>query len=282
MSLRDAVGVQLPFSLIEVGGTRLAVKRDGVGLPVICLHATGHGGRDFEGFATTMALRGFEVITMDWPGQGASPSDATGAPASARRYAELLGGLIAKLELQVPPILVGNSIGGAAALSFATGAPGMTKALVLCNPGGLAPLNAVAQIAIAAMIRFFAAGERGASWFHTAFALYYQLVLPGPAARNQRARIVAASLETAPVMRQAWESFRSDAADLRTAAQGLHLPCLFAWAKADRIVALKASLPAISAIPNAQLRQFEGGHSAFAEDPDAFNQAFLDFASALS
>ncbi len=281
MSSLAAIGVQAPFSFIESGGTTLAIKRRGGGHPIICLHATGHGGRDFEGFAEAMSGKGFEVIMLDWPGQGASPPDAGNVPASAARYAQLLSALIPALGLSQRPILLGNSIGGAAALSVAIKQPEVVRGLVLCNPGGLAPLNFVVRRAIAAMIWFFNRGARGAGWFEGAFARYYRVVLPTAAAAEQRARIVAAGRETATVMRDAWKSFRTPGADLRIGAQKLQVPCLFAWAKRDRIVAWKASKPAIDAIPNAQVQMFEGGHAAFLEDPDAFNRAFLDFAARL-
>ena len=118
MSLRAAVGVQAQFLFIEAGGTVVAVKRQGQGQPVICLHATGHGGRDFEGFAAAMTGKGFETIMVDWPGQGASPPDEGKVPASAARYAQILRALILQLGLSQRPILLGNSIGGAAALSL--------------------------------------------------------------------------------------------------------------------------------------------------------------------
>lgn len=282
MSLRAAVGVQAPFLIVEAGGTSLAVKRQGQGQPVICLHATGHGGRDFEGFAAAMTGKGFETIMVDWPGQGASPPDQRQVPASAARYAQILRALIPQLGLSPRPILLGNSIGGAAALSLAIEQPQIAKGLVLCNPGGLAPRTFVVRRAIGAMVWFFGQGARGAGWFERAFALYYdKLVLPSAAAAEQRARIVAACCENAAVMRDAWQSFRTPEADLRTAAQTLKVPCLFAWAKRDRIVAWKACKPAIDAIPGAQVQMFEAGHAAFLEDADAFNRAFMDFAGRL-
>lgn len=281
MTLRGAVGVQAPFSYVEAAGTSLAVKRQGQGQPVICLHATGHGGRDFEGFAAAMAGKEFETILVDWPGQGASPPDQAKVAASAARYAQILRALISQLALAQPPILLGNSIGGAAALSVAIDHPRIVKGLVLCNPGGLVPLTFAVRRGIGATIWFFDQGARGAAWFERAFALYYRLVLSGAAAAEQRARIVAACRENAAVMRDAWESFRSPEADLRTAARGLRVPCLFAWAKGDRIVAWKACKPAIEAIPGAQVQMLDGGHAAFLEDADAFNRAFETFAGRL-
>jgi pimeloyl-ACP methyl ester carboxylesterase len=276
-SLRSNVGVQQPLTLLAANGTEVAVNRQGRGVPVICLHATGHGGRDYAAFENAMVRKGFEVFVVDWPGHGASPLDETGRSASAERYADLLADLIPSLCLETRPILLGNSIGGAAALSYALRYPDKIRALVLCNPGGLAPLNALSKAVIAGMVRFFGAGERGASWFARTFAAYYTLVLPAKSAAEQRARIVAAGPEMAPVLKQAWDSFRQPEADLRARAVKLAVPTLFAWAKQDRIVAWSRSKAAVGLIPMREVRMFRGGHSAFLEDPAAFNAAFLSF-----
>ena len=276
-TLRSAVGVQPPFALVFAHGTALAVRRIGQGVPVICLHATGHGGRDYEAFSEAIAGRGFEVITVDWPGHGASPSEATDRTASAARYTDLLVDLVPLLCGNARPILIGNSIGGAAALSYGLRDPDKISALILCNPGGLAPLNGLARAVIGAMVRFFTAGEHRARWFRLVFAAYYCLVLPGKNARAQRARIVAAGPEMAPLLKQAWDSFRQPDADLSEKASALKVPVLFAWAKQDQIVAWSRSRPAVLAIPGAQVQMFHGGHAAFLEDPEAFSRAFLEF-----
>jgi pimeloyl-ACP methyl ester carboxylesterase len=280
-SRRDA-GVQKPLTLLAANGTEVAVSRRGTGMPVICLHATGHGGRDYASFENVMARNGFEVFAVDWPGHGSSPTEATGRSASAERYSDLLAELIPSLCLDTLPILLGNSIGGAAALSFALRNPDKVRALVLCNPGGLAPLNALAKGVIAGMVKFFGAGERGAGWFAWAFAAYYRLVLPAKPAAEQRARIVAAGPEMSPLLKQAWNSFRQPEADLRERAMKLAVPTLFAWARQDQIVAWSRSKRAVKALPCAEVKMFLGGHSAFLEDPDAFNLAFLSFVKELS
>lgn len=282
-ALRSAIGVQAPYELLDADGTTIAVKRQGLGVPVICLHATGHGGRDFESFAKVMATKGFEIFSLDWPGQGASPEDASGQGASARRYADLLEDVLPQVCAPgQQPILLGNSIGGAAALEFACRHPDRVRALVLCNPGGLAPLDALARGVIGLMVKFFAAGARGANWFPRAFGLYYRLVLPAAPASDHRARIVAAGAELAPILRQAWDSFRGPGSDLRAAASGLKIPVLFAWAKQDQIVAWSRSRRAVLAMPNAEVKLFRGGHAAFLEDPDAFNAAFEAFTGHLA
>lgn len=276
--IRLEVGVQPPFEFHKADGTSIGIKRMGRGVPVVCLHATGHGGRDYEAFAQTIASRGFEAITLDWPGQGGSPFEETHRTASAERYADILEALMPQLVLAELPIIVGNSIGGASALIFALRHPEQVRALVLCDPGGLAPVNRLAKIVIGMMVGFFSAGARGARWFPPAFAAYYRRVLPEKPAADQRRRIVRAGFEVAPVLRQTWDSFRAPEADLREFATQLRVPVLFAWAKKDQIVAWSRSKQAVKNIPGAEVQLFNAGHAAFLEDPAAFNQAFFSFA----
>lgn len=275
---RDALGAGRTAHRLMAGGVPLAVKRTGTGPPVICLHATCHGARDFERFGE-LVKDGFEVIAVDWPGQGSSADDVE--PASATRYASMIGEVMDALDVQ-EGILLGNSIGGAAAIMFAHAHPDRVRGLVLCNPGGLIALDAGTRRAINMMVRFFAAGERGARWFGSAFAAYYRLlVLPSRAARAQRRRIVAAGYETAPVLRQAWESFAAPEADIRHLARDLDVPVWFAWARGDRILPLARCRETIEQMPTATLTTFRGGHAPFLERPRQFARAFRKFASGL-
>lgn len=217
------------------------------------------------------------MVRLDWPGQGRSGPDSK--PPSAARYAELLAGVVARLKLE-RPIILGNSIGGAAAMIYAASHP--VTALVLCDTGGLVEVTPAIARACNAFSRFFAAGARKAWWFKPAFWAYYRfLVLPSAAAREQRKRIIAAGYEIAPVLRDAWTSFGRKDADIRELAKGLDVPVWFAWATGDRIIQLKACLPAINAMKNARLTRFGGGHSAFLERLKPFAKEFKRFAKSM-
>lgn len=263
-------------TLVDAGGVRLSVSRVGQGVPVVCLTAIGHGSRDFDAFVERLPP-GFEAILVDWPGQGRSEGDTQ--PASAVRYEGLLARLLQRLDVS-RPILIGNSIGGAAAIRYAAAHP--VRGLVLCDPGGLAAVNGVVRRFCGLFARFFAAGERGAAWFPAAFALYYRMVLPSPAAAAQRRRIVAAARETAVVCRQAWESFGRPEADIRAMARDLDARVWFAWAGQDRVIPLRFCRPAVDAMRAADLTLFRAGHSAFLEQPDAFADGFRAFAASLA
>jgi 4,5:9,10-diseco-3-hydroxy-5,9,17-trioxoandrosta-1(10),2-diene-4-oate hydrolase len=264
--LRAELGARRPFGERGVDGVRIAFDDEGSGPPLLCLHAVGHGARDFE--ALRERLRGrARVLALDWPGHGSSGDDRE-AP-SAGRYATLLGGFVDALGLR-ELVLLGNSIGGAAALRFAADQPERVRGLVLVDSGGLDRVDLAARAATGAMALFFGAGARGARWFPWAFERYYRVVLPGAPARPQRERIVASGREVAPLLAAAWRSFGRGEADLRGLAAGIRCPVLVAWAERDRVLQLRRSLPAIRRIPNARLECFPGGHAPFLECPERF------------
>ncbi|HWD29478.1 MAG TPA: alpha/beta hydrolase [Rhizomicrobium sp.] len=277
MNLRAAVGAQEPITWIDAGGTRLAAMRRGTGTPVLCLHAIGHGARDFEALAARIG-DGFEIVALDWPAQGASPDD--GIAAAPDHYADLAVKAMDALGI-ARAILLGNSVGGAAALRIAARHPQRVQALVLCNSGGLAGVTATGRFVIRRLAAFFGAGERRRGWYRWAFGVYYRQVLVRPPSFAQRARIVASAYEIAKPLRQAWESFARPGVDVRALVPRVTCPVWLAWAKDDKIIPWKDSKRAARDFPHARVQLFEGSHAAFLEDPDRFAEAFRLFASSI-
>lgn len=275
---RHALGVATPARYTKLCGVELAYSdSEGSGLPIVCLHAIGHGARDFVPLRDRLDP-GYRFITLDWPGQGRSGDDAL--PASADRYTDILSEFLDDLEIE-RPVLLGNSIGAAAAIQYAARDSERVLALVLANPGGLAPVDLMTRVFARRFASFFRAGSRDARWFRPAFRAYYRRVLQGEPAGQQRQRIEAACYEIAPVLAQAWTSFTRADADLRARARQITCPILFTWAKNDQIVSYARSRAAIESLPTARVEFFEAGHSAFLEDPDAFASAFGRFLASL-
>ncbi|HEV2651487.1 MAG TPA: alpha/beta hydrolase [Rhizomicrobium sp.] len=272
-SLRAAVGAQEPITWIG----QLAATRRGKGPAVLCLHAIGHGARDFELLAERIGAR-FEVIALDWPGQGRSASD--GVPASAVHYETLVAQAMDALGLD-SAILIGNSIGGATALRFAAHNPARVRRLVLCDSGGLFAVPKIGAAVIRRFAAFFGAGERGRRWFGPVFRFYYKRVLTAPPSYPQRDRIIASGYEIAAPLRQAWESFARPEADIRALAEQIACPVWFAWAKKDSIIRWKAVAPMVPRFRNARVTHFEGAHAPFLEDPEHFARSFEEFAASL-
>ncbi len=250
---------------VVLDGVRLAYDDEGAGPLLVCLHSIAHGARDFE--TLRQRLRGaYRVVALDWPGHGRSAPDRF--PADAGRYAELLERFLDALG--EPAVLLGNSIGGAAAIRVAARRPDRVRALVLVDTGGLSPRNVVTRSFTAVMAAFFRAGARGARWFPRAYAFYYARVLQEPAAAEQRRRVVAAGREMAPRLAEAWSSFGRASADVRKEAWALACPVLVAWAERDVVIPLRLHRAAIARIPDATLEVFPGGHAPFLESPDRF------------
>jgi 4,5:9,10-diseco-3-hydroxy-5,9,17-trioxoandrosta-1(10),2-diene-4-oate hydrolase len=273
LSLRAQVGAPEPFVWIDAQGTRLAAMRRGRGTPVICLHAIAHGARDFEAFAERVG-DSFEVIAIDWPGQGRSPSD--GEKPSAAHYETVLAAAVAALGLD-RAILIGNSIGGAAALRFAAAHPESVRALVLCDAGGLLAVTPFLRFLIRRFVAFFRAGEKGRRWFRPAFRFYYHRVLREPAAAAQRDRIIASGYEIAPLLRQAWQGFADKSTDIRHLAPRVACPVWFAWARSDSTIPWSSAKDTAKRFRDWRVTFFRGGHAVFLEDPDRFASEFRAF-----
>jgi pimeloyl-ACP methyl ester carboxylesterase len=257
------------------GAAPLAVRRIGRGAPVVCLHAIGHDADDFMPLASRLGDR-FEFILVDWPGHGSSEPDL-GAVTSAR-YAELLEQTLAAQRID-NPVIIGNSVGGGAAILYASRNP--VRALVLCNSAGLVEVTPVVSRICRLFEKFFAAGERRAFWFNWLYARYYGLVLPMPAAADRRRAIVARGEMLAPLLRQAWAGFGRPGADLRAAAAALDLPIWVAWAARDKVIPLRLCLPAIERLKNHKLSRYDAGHAAFLEQPDKFAGDFRQWMAEL-
>src|SRR5262249_975095 len=183
--------------------------------------------------------------------------------------AVLLGGVLGACSIR-RAVLLGNSIGGAAAIRYAAAHPERVTALVLENPGGLDGADdRLARSVIGGMVGFFAAGARGAPWFPAAFAAYYRVVLQRGPAAPQRRRIVASAREIAPLLRDAWIGFGSPDADLRGLLPAIRCPVLVAWAARDQVIQLRRCRPALARFPAARLETFAAGHAPHLETPDA-------------
>jgi len=254
--------------MIRVDGIDLAYSDEGSGPPLVCLHAIGHDGSDYDSFHLS------RKIALDWPGQGASGPDRV--PPTSRRYAELLEKFLDALGLD-QVVLVGNSIGGAAAIRYAAAHPQRVRALVIMNPGGLDRGGRLARFAVRLMAAFFAAGARGRRWFARAFAVYYRMVLRKPRAAATRDRIIADGYRIAPLLHQAWLGFADADADLRPLAPRVTAPTLFAWARHDRFIPYGRSRAAVGRFPRAKVQLFDAGHAPQLETPDELTAAVREF-----
>lgn len=241
---------------------------------LLCLHAIGHGGGDFAAVVDAFSTD-HRIITLDWPGHGASGDDPQ--PASAVRYTILLEGIVQQLGVKTVTLL-GNSIGGAVAIEYASRHPAQVERLILANPGGLDPGGFIARLFIGNLEAHFHDGAQGVASFKPWFERYYDGILVTEAAKVRKALIVEAGWESAPILEQAWHSFGQPEADLRAKAKGLSMPVLVTWAAKDELIQWSRNREAVESIPKVRVVQLEAGHAPFLETPAAFiaeTRAFL-------
>ncbi|WP_293678214.1 alpha/beta hydrolase [uncultured Phenylobacterium sp.] len=264
------------LSHVEADDVTIAVHRRGCGPAIVCLSALGHDVHDFDALAERVDDR-FSLVCLEWPDHGESGSDTV--PVSARRYADLVTAVLDRLGIE-PPLVIGNSIGGAAAILHAARRP--VRGLVLCDSGGLVEVTPLIQRICRAYEGLYAAGERGAWWFGAASALTYRFILPSPAAAAQRRRIVANLRGLAGRLREGWASFgRADANIIETAA-ALDVSVWVAWAKGDIVLPYAACRPALGRLRQATTTLFPGGHAPFLEQPESFARGLVAFADSLA
>jgi len=263
------------LSHVTADGVAMAVHRRGRGPALVCLSAIGHDVHDFDALAERVGDR-FSLVCIEWPSHGQSGDDAT--PVSAQRFADLTTAVLDRLGLE-PPMILGNSIGGAAAILHAARRP--VRGLVLCDSGGLVAVTPLIRRVCGVYEGLYAGGERGAWWFGAASALTYRFILPSPAAAAQRRRIVASLPRLAGKLREGWASFGRAGADIRHVAAALDVPIWVAWAKRDPVIPYGACRPALDRLRRATTTLFPGGHSPFLEQPDAFADGLLAFADGL-
>lgn len=115
-------------------------------VPLVVLPAAAHSWADYRGILARFAPER-RVFALDWPGFGNS---AKPAPAdfryTAEGYAELLAGWLDGLGI-ARAVLLGNSVGGAAAVRYAAAHPKRVLGLALVSPGGFTPPGLVRSLA---------------------------------------------------------------------------------------------------------------------------------------
>ncbi|MBB5746077.1 alpha/beta fold hydrolase [Brevundimonas variabilis] len=133
----EAKYLRSPDDMVNVEGTLIHVRDTGPrdAPTVILLHGFGASLHTWEPWAEGLQDR-FRVIRFDLPGSGLSPPDSTGDYTDARAMA-LIQGLMSRGGIDKAS-LVGNSVGGRIAWSFAASHPGRVEGLVLISPDGFA------------------------------------------------------------------------------------------------------------------------------------------------
>lgn len=123
--------------LVSLGSRQIWLSELGSGPALLLLHGGGPGASGMSNYARNVQAlaRHFRVLVPDMPGYGRSSKDI--APTDP--FGDLAGAMAALLDaLDIPSAhVVGNSLGGAAALRLALDRPERVGRLALMGPGGI-------------------------------------------------------------------------------------------------------------------------------------------------
>lgn len=272
---RASLSADVDLREVQIDGRRLVYQdTGGEDLPVIvCLHAIGHGSGDYAALVAALRDR-YRIIALDWPGHGRSEQSDL-APGTAS-YAALLARFTEQLGLTRYAV-VGNSVGGGAALAHAVDHAPKVSAVIVSNPAGLDEGGLMGRLFTWWMSRRFERARTDPSAFQSWFARYVEAVLPREPAALQRSRIVASGQEIAPLLAVAWRGFSRPENDIRAAMPGLRVPVLVAWAQRDDVVRWSRNRVAIETIPRRQIVFFDAGHTPVLETPNEYLAAVQPF-----
>lgn len=238
------------------------------------LHANGGDHRDFEAVAPELAESGWRVTTLDWPGHGQSPRSE---PETAVGFGELLVSILD--DLGGTHVLLGNSVGGFAALYAAARRPDRVGGLVLVSPGGFTPQWVGTTLACKAI----GSQRLAPGAYRWLPRLYLRDRNSGVTAAIQRANRASRSPQHTEVYARVWRSFTDPDHDARVLAAAARCPTLLAWGTRDPILPWQLDgRRARAALPEADVVTFAGtGHQPFIERPDDFLERTAPFLAAL-
>lgn len=259
----------------EYGDVHVATS--GSGPAVVLLHANPGDHRDYAAVIPPLEEH-FTVYAVDWPGYGESPAPTPPTEASAMYYADLLRDLVPRLGVE-RAALIGNSVGGYAALRLALDRPELVDGLVLANPAGFTKHNVVTR----AFCRF-KGSERVTRALAPTFPRFYLKRRNDTVAEMlTRAREQKSDATRIAVDAAVWRSFTDPEFDLRARAGAIVAPVLFLWGKKDPNLPIKKDgANARRALPQARFVPVDTGHAAFAEAPDDFLEVALPFLHAVT
>ncbi len=255
-----------PEDIMTVADTRLHVRDSGPksAPAVIMLHGFGSSLHTWEPWAQELQSE-YRVIRIDLPGSGLSEPDPTGRYDDARTI-DIIVALMDRLGI-AKAALVGNSIGGRIAWTFAARHPERVTKLVLVSPDGFASkgfaydkkpkvpamAHVMRYVLPRSMVRSSLAQAYGDPALLTDETVnrYYNLML----APGSRSALIARMEHTVlrdpvPLLRQ------------------IQVPVLLVWGDKDAMIPVSNAADYVRELPHAKVVTFHGlGHVPHEEAP---------------
>ncbi|MDP3940037.1 MAG: alpha/beta hydrolase [Deltaproteobacteria bacterium] len=264
-----------PRGTARVGGVRIAYEYRGSGPALVCCHAFGVDRTMWEAQVPRFAET-HQVITFDQRGSGESdhpvPVPGEPDPYTLDTFGDDLRGVLDDLGIERARVL-GLSMGGATALSFATRWPERVEALILAS--AMASRLPEAIISRARLVEQVLAGEG----LREAYRLYFDGPLFKGVARDARfnAQIEAWAAGATPHGFAGNYRVTIDRPSLFEALDRIHAPTLVLVGENDTYYLAEAEAMA-RRIPGARKVIMKGvGHAMSVEAPEQFAKVVLAF-----
>lgn len=237
----------------------------GTGPPVVLIHGISANALHWTRVAPFLRRHSRRVILPELPGHGSSEVPAVGMDPDA-----LTPAVVEHLDALVdePALLVGNSLGGAAALRYALARRERVRGLLLASPGGAGDDEAGLR---AFLDRFSMPGRAEAVRFLD--RLYGRRVWYAPLlAGGVRARFLDARIQGLIAGLQPQHLFRAeDLADLR-------VPVVLCWGRLDALMLRSHFGFFRDALPgHTRVEETGHGHCPQLDDPLRFTRRILRF-----
>ena len=268
--------LQSPQDMMEVSGVRLHVRDRGPrdAPAIVLLHGFGASLQTWDAWAQGLE-KDFRVIRFDLPGCGLSSPDPAGVYTDTRTL-EILTALLDKLGAKRANI-VGHSIGGRMAWTFAALHPARVGKLVLVSPDGFAsPGFAYGQPpevpASLQLMRYFlprfllrmslAPAYADPAVMTDALATRYHSLMLGP---GSRAAMLARMQQT--VLK-----------DPEPLLRRIQAPTLLLWGQKDAMIPFSNAADYVRVLPHSTLAPLPGvGHVPQEEAPEPSLTLLRDF-----
>lgn len=259
--------LRAPGDMIDVAGWRLHVRDSGPknAPAVILLHGFGASLHTWEPWAQALE-REHRVIRFDLPGSGLSAPDPNGDYTDTRSL-QLIVALMDQLGV-AHASLIGNSIGGRIAWTFAARHPERVDKLVLVSPDGFASpgfaYGKAPEVPAALKLMRFVLPEPVLR-MNLKPAYADPAVLTDALARRYHALMLAPGAREAMLARMQ----QTVLVDPLPLLRSIRAPTLLVWGEADAMIPFANSADYLGAIPGARLVPIAGvGHLPHEEAPE--------------
>ena len=271
---------------VSVAGRRIFVAEAGSGPAVVMLHGGGPGASGLSNYSRNIDVlaESFRVIVPDMPGYGRSDkffdhSDPFGF------LADSIHGLLDDMGIPTAH-LIGNSLGGAAALRLALDAPRRVGKLILMGPGGIGMTRGLPTEGLKSLLSYYSGDgpsrEKLATFIRT-YLVYDGAAVPDALIDLRYQASIDPEVMADPPLRRP-----SGPTALRTLwrmdltrdkrLRHLPTPTLILWGRDDKVNRPAGGPHLLDLMPNAELvMTSHTGHWMQWERAELFNQLVAEF-----